>query len=284
MLRWLVLSLLGWLVYALAKALWTFVRLGAPLFDWQWYVALSALLVVGSIRFVLRWPRSPFVASAVAVLLLWTVVGFSGFWQKLNLRPYNAPPIPISFWARTEIVEVPEAILHDLQKAGGVLYISARPPSFDGENGDAFLAGLRRLAEHDIDIYLAVLASDYLSVPVQDQWIANVRSIADTVRDEDLANVRGLIGDAEHPKHTPLDILGRDRKDFYQAVGDLDALIQFMAEEYPELDLGVTALWTLYLDGIDGDPDLSIIHRSSVEPPGGWAFINVMTYSSYLPP
>jgi hypothetical protein len=34
---------------------------------------------------------------------------------------------------------------------------------------------------------------------------------------------------------------------------------------------------------MDGDADLSRILRSPVDPPGGWAFLNMMTYSSYLP-
>ena len=48
--------------------------------------------------------------------------------------------------------------------------------------------------------------------------------------------------------------------------------------------IGVTATSAHYLDGFDGDADLSVVMRSPVDPPGGWDFVNVMTYSSYFPP
>jgi hypothetical protein len=56
-----------------------------------------------------------------------------------------------------------------------------------------------------------------------------------------------------------------------------------MDAAHSELDLGVTAEWPLYLDHADGDADLSRLLQSTVDPPGGWAWINAMTYSSYLP-
>jgi len=197
--------------------------------------------------------------------------------------PGQSAPIPISFWTGRGIVEAEEATLAALQAAGGNLYITVGPHALDGDEGQALVEGLQRLAQYDIDVYLAVVATDYLSVPVHDEWIASVQRIAGAIQREDLSNVRGIIGDAEHPKNGGLDILGLDRKDFFQASRDLDGLIQWARHEHPGLSLGVTALWTLHLDRVDRDADLSIIHRSSVEPPGHWNFVNVMTYSSYIP-
>ena len=51
---------------------------------------------------------------------------------------------------------------------------------------------------------------------------------------------------------------------------DYKDLIEETKEEYPDLDLGVTADWTFYIDTLDGDPDLSIVQRSPVDPPGTW--------------
>jgi hypothetical protein len=45
-LRWLSLTLAGWLAYVLLRALWTIIVLGAPLHDWQWYVPVSAFLLI----------------------------------------------------------------------------------------------------------------------------------------------------------------------------------------------------------------------------------------------
>jgi hypothetical protein len=281
--RWLMLTLMGWLTYAVARALWTYIRLGAPLYDWQWYLAIILLLLLLSTHLVWRLPSR---ASAYAVLIglfMWIVIGYFGFWRVMHVYPADLAPVPISFWARRDIVDAPEPVLEDMQAAGGWAYITVGTRAFDGENGRALVDGLRRLAEHEIEVYLAVVASDYLSVPVHDEWSANVKKTMAIVQRENLTNVRGIIGDAEHPKYMPLDILGRDRGSFFQAVDDLNQLIREMSKEYPDLSLGVTALWPLYLDSIDSDSDLSIIHRSSVDPPGGWNFVNVMTYSSFVP-
>jgi hypothetical protein len=281
--RWLILTLIGWLTYASVRALWVFVKLGAPCFDWQWYLVVTILLVILAVRVIQRLPRSRFTVSVFVGLLAWAIVGYFGWGQEMHMYPAYAAPVPISFWASKGIVEVSEDVLKDMHATNGVLYIVVGGQAFDGDGGRVFVDGLQRLAQHNIDVYLAVVASDYLSVPVHDKWIANVQRIADAVQNENLNNVRGIIGDAEHPKHTPLDILGLDREAFFQAAHNLNDLIQLVENEYPSLSLGVTALWPLYLDSFDSDSDLSIIHRSSVVPPGNWDFVNVMTYSSYFP-
>jgi hypothetical protein len=239
--RWLALSLIGWFVYGLTRALWVFVRLGAPAFDWSWYLAVILLLLLLGAHLVWRRPRSSLTLPILAGLLVWAVVAYFGFWQRIRLRPSGAPPIPISFWAQRDVVEAPEAVLEDLREAGGWLYITAGGRSFDGEAGSALLEGLQRLAEHEIDVCLTVVASDYLSVPVHEKWIANVRRVAAVVKGENLSNVRALIGDAEQPKDTPMDIWGADRVAFSRAGQNLAGLIRWMEEEHPDLPVGVTA-------------------------------------------
>lgn len=273
----------GWLTYALARALWAAIHLDVPWFDWQWYLCAIAFLVGLAVCVVTGLPRSKVGRGTLVALLLWMVVGYDGLGQDLALRLASSPWVPISFWTGSETSQAPVALLDELRCARGRLYLSIGKQQFTGENRDALVDGLRRLARHDIEVYLAVRASDYLSVPVHDEWVNNVLEVAGIVRDERLANVRGILGDAEPPKHGSLDVLGVDREAFASAVRDLENLIQSMGEEYPSLDLGVTASWILYLDSIDGDADLSIVARSSVDPPGGWDSINVMTYSSYLP-
>jgi hypothetical protein len=282
--RWLALTTIGWLVYGLARALWTFVRLGAPLFDWQWYLVLIVLLTILVARIIRSWPRSRLTRAGSIVLLIWIGAGYPGWGQVIHLYPAQAGRVPISFWGSRGLLRLPDAVLEDLYLSGGWLYIVVGAGALEGESRGVLVEGLQRLAEQNVDVYLAVVASDYLSVPVYQEWIANVQMAATMVRDENLTNVRGIIGDAEHPKNTPLDLVGADRASFFQAADGLDGLIRWMRIEHPELDLGVTALWTLYLDRVDGDSDLSIIHRCPVDPPGGWDFVNVMTYSSFVPP
>jgi hypothetical protein len=45
-LRWLSLTLAGWLAYVVLHALWTIIALRAPLYDWQWYVPVGAFLLI----------------------------------------------------------------------------------------------------------------------------------------------------------------------------------------------------------------------------------------------
>jgi hypothetical protein len=283
-LRWLKLILIGWLTYALVRALWTVIYLGAPLFDWQWYLAVIALLFYLSVRSVRHLPRSRLSICALVGLLIWIAVGYNGFGRGMQLWPAQVAPVPISFWTNSSINQAPETVLEDLYSSGGWLYLSIGKHEFDGENVQALIDGLRRLAEYDIEVFLAPRASNFLSVPVHDEWITNVRETVAIVQRQSLTNVRGIIGDAEQPLNVPLDLCGLDRNAFFQAMRDLDGLTRWMRNEHPDLSLGVTAVWSLYLDSIDGDSDLSIISRSSVDPPGNWDFINVMTYSSFVPP
>jgi len=283
-LRWAVLTLAGWLAYALLCALWTIIYLGAPLYDWQWYLPVIALLVGLPIYLAGRLPRTRLAVLALVGLLVWTGIGYSGFGQVVYLQPGHAAPVPISFWSYSDFYSMPESVMHDLQAAGGRIYLDAGKDPFGGEHGRTLTTGLRRLAQYNIEVYLMPAASNFLSVPVNREWIANAHSLAADIQREGLSNVHGLIGDAEPPLNMPMDLLGNEQADFYQAVFGLRDLIATVHREYPGLQVGVTATSAHYLDGFDGDADLSVVIRSPVDPPGGWDYINVMTYSSYFPP
>jgi hypothetical protein len=278
--HWIVLTLGGWLAYALLRALWTIVYLGAPIYDWQWYLPVIALLIGLPIYIVLSVSRTRLALLLLAILLVWVVIGYNGLGRVVYLQPGHAAPIPISFWGS---VEYSETVLQDIQSAGGYLYVCPSEGAFEGEQGHVLADGLRRLAEHRIEVYLCPPVSDFLSVPVHREWIASAYRVAAFVRREGLTNVRGLIGDAEPPGKMPMDIVSAHQAEFSQAVLDLRDLISTMHSEYPGLQIGVTATGPHYLDGLDGDSDLSVVMRSPVDPPGGWDFINMMTYSSYFP-
>jgi hypothetical protein len=281
-LRGLMLALLGWFSYLFSRTLLTFIRLDAPFLDWQWYLAILILLLGLSARIVWhnlcpKWSR-----VAAVGLLVWIVVGYNGFGRVRWIQQLNADPIIISYWTSTWIFQASATNLEILEANEGRLYLSIGEQEF-GDGEDELVSGLRRLAEYDIKVYLAVRASDYLSVPVCDEWIANVQEVASLVQREGLLNVQGIIGDAENPKTMPLDLGGEDRSDLLEAASRQAGLIRWMEEEYPRLRVGVTASWPLYVDRMDGDEDLSVMLRSTVDPPGGWSIVNSMTYSSYLP-
>jgi len=283
--RWSALTLAGWLLYGMTRALWAVIRLGAPLYDWQWYPGLIALLVGLAVHVVWGLPRTKRTTLAFAGLSIWIVVGYGGFWQTVELVPSQTDPVPISFWT-SGISELPDSTLEDIQLAGGYLYRIAGEKSIEGENRQVLIAELERLPRYDIEVYLTSNVSDYLSVPVHDEWVALVPKIAAFIHDEDLTNIRGIVGDAEHPLKAEMsfDILGLDRGGFSSTVRDYESLIERMKREYPDLSLGVTADWTYYIDTLDGDADLSIVQRSPVDPPGTWSYTNAMIYSSYHPP
>ncbi len=281
--RWLAWTVVGWFVYALGRALYTVVYLGVPWYDWQWYAAIVTALIVLLVRLAGRWPRGRAGRVVLFVLLLWILIGFAGFWRAVQLYPARSPSVPISFWAPFGTSQAPETVLADIRAAGGWIYLGVCTNQL-GEGVAALIEGLQRLVEHDVAVYLAVCASDFVSVPVHEEWMANVREAAQAVQSAGLNNVRGIIGDAEYPKYTPLDLWGRDREGFFQAAGRLDDLVSWMRKEHPGLPLGVTATWPLYVDSFDGDADLSIVQRCPVNPPGTWDFVNVMNYSSYFPP
>jgi len=282
--RWLGLCLLGWLLYAVIRTTLGLIYLGIPWFDWQWYGALIALLGLLTLflaGFRLGRPRG---AGLFTLLTLWLVLGFGGFGQSLTLRPNQAPPVPISFWAGAELGSAaPAELLTDIHAAGGQLYLNVSEDSFDGARRQTLIRQLSRLNTFGIGAYLVVNASNYISVPVSAEWVSGVRKAAAFVQAEKLTNIRGLIGDAEPPYKLPLDYLGLDTQGFNTTVQSYAELLTFMSQTHPGLQLGFTAGWPQYVDTLDGDSDLSLILRSPVDPPQSWTYVNMMTYSSYLP-
>jgi len=50
---------------------------------------------------------------------------------------------------------------------------------------------LQRLAQYKVEVFLVPAASNFLSVPVNREWIANAFSLAADIQREGLTNVRG---------------------------------------------------------------------------------------------
>ncbi|MFN8597866.1 MAG: hypothetical protein U0559_16995 [Anaerolineae bacterium] len=285
---WLSLALIGWLGYALTRALAAIIYLGVPFFDWQWYAPSIVLITVVPLCLLdcrLR-PQAKRISRRMVVilmsLLIWVVLGVNGFGQTIELQPNTEPAPPVSFWSFSDFRQVPETLLRDLQVAGGSIFLSIGDVS-KPENAHALAVGLKRLAEYDVPVYLAPSLSNFLSVPVYTEWITQSQHVAELIQREQLRNVRGLIGDAESPLNMPLDWLGRDRSNFDRMINQLRDSLEQMHRQFPNLQIGVTAMWPQFADRLDGDTDLAMVLRSPVDPPGNWDFINLMTYSSYYP-
>jgi hypothetical protein len=287
--NWIAFVIIGWLAYALLRGLAAIIYLDVPFYDWQWYVPLIILLT-GLPLFVL-WSRLRYeklrmrrgAVTIFAICLLWIVVGYNGFDQVVRINVNDRAPIPISFWAYSEFRKMPDVILKDIQATHGSIYLDAGTRPFEVNGRAAFVEAMRRLADYDIPVYWAVPALNFLSAPVGVQWTDNVRRAAKLVAQENLGAVRGFIGDVEPPLHEPFDWLSSQRNEFESAVNAYRELQADLQHNQPDLRLGVTAMWAHFLDTLDDDADLSIVMRSPLDPPGGWDFINLMTYSSYYP-
>jgi len=283
---WLVLALIGWLAYTLLRAFATIIRLDVPFFDWQWYVPVIALLIVVPIclthRLLHRRSTSFNKRTLItfAMLFAWAIIGGNGFGQTIQLNPTQAVLIKISFWAFGDLSQMPKSVLKDIAVTNGDIYLDIGR----GPYGQALAAAMRRLAGDGIEVYWMLEAANFLSTPVHREWITNAQQAAAMIKREGLTNVRGLIGDVEPPMSVPLDLVGIDQSRFDQAVSDLRKLIDDIHHGYPDLKIGVTAMWAHYVDVLDGDADLSIVMRSPMDPPGGWDFVNLMTYASFVPP
>ena len=281
--RWTVLAVGGWLLYGLNYGLARLIWLGAPFYDWQWYLPVI-FMAVFPLLWALRRLRLARGALALPIgLVLWLILGFAGFGQITELRPSDQPPAPISFWAFTDFSNAPASLLEDLQRAGGRLYLDAGVPDPATETGQRWFAGVRRLAQHDIDVVVVVTAGDFLSVPVHQAWIENTRRAIDNIELAGLSNVAGYLGDAERPLNASYDVLGLERGAFTAAQSNLRTFQANLSQAAPTVRLGVTAHWAWYLDRLDGDADLALVQRSPMDPPSGWHFRTVMSYSSYLP-
>lgn len=286
LIRWITLTLIGWLAYSLFRALWAVIALDAPVYDWQWYVPVILLLV--GLPLYWSWCGPVWRASRgtkfmVVGLVACAIIGWNGLGQTVQLGLDRTASIPISFWAFSSFQQMPDSVLRDLKAAGSYIYLTpggAAP--FEGESKNALAGGIRRLAEHNLEVYLMVPAADFLSVPVYEEWVANAERAATFVQSEKLTNVRGLIGDAEAPLHSSPDFWGADQAGFDHMVATVRNTLDEVRRDYA-LPVGVTATWPQYVDAFDGDQDLARVRRNPVNPPGGWAFVNLMVYSSYLP-
>ncbi len=286
---WMAVLILGWLAYALLRGLAAIIYLDVSFDDWQWYVPLIFLLV-GLPAYILwsQWRHGQLritrgAVVTCAVLILWLLFGYDGFGQEVQLSVATGAPIPISFWAYGDFRHTPDVILRDIEAAHGAIYLDAGTRPFEAAGRAGFVDAMHRLADYHIPVYWAAPAPNFLSVPVALQWVNNVRRAAELVTQEHLGTVRGFIGDVETPLNEPFDWLGSQRGEFDLAVNAYRELQAAVRRDYPDLRLGVTAMWAHFLDRLDGDADLSIAMRSPLDPPGGWHFVNLMTYSSYYP-
>ncbi len=284
---WLAVAILGWVFYALIRALIAVVFLDVPFYDWQWYLPAIGLLI--GVPLYLTWRvlrrRSLLGRNAllvIAVLLLWGMLGYNGFDHTEVLYPQRAAKIPLSFWAYYDLRDMPESLIDDIRAASGRLYLSFGP-DYLLDDGAAFTAAMRRAAEKGLAVIVAVPAHNFTSVPVYEEWTTNALRLADLIKHNNLSSVFGLIGDVEPPVNWPLDVLGHDRAEFDRAVKAYRQVITDVHRDHAGLSIGVTSLWSHFADTIDGDADLAIMLRSPMDPPGGWDFVNLMTYSSYLP-
>jgi hypothetical protein len=230
--RWMALAVSGWLAYALVRGLWAIIFLGAPLYDWHWYLCVIPLLTVLPVYLVWRLTDTrqkrrvrPNAFVIVTCLLLAAIGGYGGYGQVVYLDPNGSAPVPLSFWAFSDLRSMPDAILEDVHAADGSIFLVVGD-SFDGERGRVLASAIRRLAQYGIEVYLATPAgNDFLSVPSHLAWMQSTQAAAEFTTRETLRNVRGVIGDAEPPFNAPLDVAGLDRASFDRAVTDLSELI-----------------------------------------------------------
>lgn len=130
-----------------------------------------------------------------------------------------------------------------------------------GPYGQALAAAMHRLAEDGVEVYWMPESANFLSTPVHREWITNAQQAAALIKREHLTNVRGLIGDVKPLLNAPLDLVGIAQPQFDQAASDLRKLIDDLHRDYPDVHIGVTAMWAHYVDVLDSDADLSIVTR-----------------------
>ncbi|MFN8594925.1 MAG: hypothetical protein U0559_01890 [Anaerolineae bacterium] len=87
----------------------------------------------------------------------------------------------------------------------------------------------------------------------------------------------------ESPLNMPLDWLGRDRSNFDRMINQLRDSLERIHRQFPNLQIGVTAMWPQFARWAGWRYRSGDGAAQSVDPPGNWDFINLMTYSSYYP-
>jgi hypothetical protein len=78
------------------------------------------------------------------------------------------------------------------------------------------------------------------------------------VHEEGLNNVRGFIGDAEAPQLVPYAWPVTSSPAVQVASQEMETFLHQFQQENPNLPVGVTASWPLYMDQLDGDNDLVV--------------------------
>ena len=281
--RSLLSFLLILLILALTRALFIFVSLGAPIYDWQWYIGIICILILILLRVFRILHGFKLFIIILSILILWIVPGYFGFWRKRHLDLTDSPHLRISYWTGSGIIRTSNRILGDLNATSSTLYISIGRNEFDGEYTNSLVKGIRRIAGYNVPVYLCPRASDFVSLPVYGEWAENVRSAVQLVRRENLQNVHGIIGDVEKPYISPWGFFAPRSDELSDMISSQEKLIRYIQREHSDLEIGITAFIWLYLDDCDEDADLSGILKTTANPLQEWDFINVMTYSSFFP-
>ncbi|MCL4267091.1 MAG: hypothetical protein KJ069_28185 [Anaerolineae bacterium] len=280
--RWLAFLLVGGISYVGGYALWATIQMGAPLFDWLWYVPLLLFLVLLLLPYCLRFSRSRYLKLVYIVLLVWLVIGYNSLTPTQTLSLEDAPSLSLSFWFPGRIEQLSEGLLNDLTDAQSTLIIHVSLP-LTHENQDYLISLLNQLAAHQIPVVLFVPASDFLSLPVYREWLESVAATAMFVQSAQLPNVCGVIGDAESPREARYAFPTTTAAALQIASDEMEAFLQEFHAVNPRMPLGVTASWPLFADQLDGDSDLAAFYQTAVDPPGNWGFVSVMNYTSYYP-
>lgn len=82
--RWLAFFLVGGVVYMGGSALWATIQMGAPLFDWLWYVPFLLLLVLLLLPHCLHFSRTRVLKLVYAILFAWLCIGYSSLMPCLT--------------------------------------------------------------------------------------------------------------------------------------------------------------------------------------------------------
>lgn len=280
--RWLAFFLVGGVVYVGGIALWATIQIGAPLFDWLWYVPLLLLPVLFLLSYCFRFSRNRILKRVYIIFFVWLLIGYSSLMPTQTLSLAETPPLPLSFWFSGRIEQLPPGLLDDLADAQSTLIIRV-PLPLTVEDQEYLVNLVNQLAAHQIPVVFFVPASDFLSLPVYEDWLVSVEETAVFLQSAQLPNVRGVLGDAELPRVGRYTFPATTSAALQTAGGEMGIFLQEFHEVNPHLPIGVTASWPLFADQLDGDSDLAAFYQTAVDPPGNWGFVSVMNYTSYYP-
>src|SRR5262245_22647547 len=98
LIRWLTLTLVGWLAYALLYDIVASIMLDMPWYDWLWYLPVSSLFVILPLQLAWRKSFTHRKGLVYGLLLVLSMGGYNGFGQTITLHPAQAATVIISFW------------------------------------------------------------------------------------------------------------------------------------------------------------------------------------------